>query len=160
MGKADLSSAELRWADLSGADRSGVKLNSAYLDDSTNLSGTNLTGVILFRTVFADVDLTSVIGLETCRHHGPSMIDHQTLQKSKSLPLAFLRGVGLSQNFIDYLPSLLHQPIQFCSCFISYSSKDQDFADRLHADLQNKGVRSWFAPHAMPIARKITAQNA
>ena len=41
------------------------------------------------------------------------------------------------------------------SCFISYSSKDQDFAERLHADLQNKGVRCWFAPHDLPIGAKI-----
>jgi len=34
-------------------------------------------------------------------------------------------------------------------------SKDQDFADRIHADLQNKGVRCWFAPHDMPIGGKI-----
>jgi hypothetical protein len=29
------------------------------------------------------------------------------------------------------------------------------FADRLHADLQNKGVRCWFAPHDLPIGAKI-----
>jgi hypothetical protein len=56
---------------------------------------------------------------------------------------------------LDYLPSLLNQPIEFFSCFISYSSKDQKFADRLHADLQNKGVRCWFAPHDLPIGAKI-----
>ena len=53
------------------------------------------------------------------------------------------------------LPSLLNQPIRLYSCFISYSSKDQEFAERLHADLQNKGVRCWFAPHDMPIGAKI-----
>ena len=77
------------------------------------------------------------------------------MQRSGPLPLAFLRGVGLPDNLIDYLPSLLNQPIQFYSCFISYSSKDEDFAERLHADLQNKGVRCWFAPHDMPIGAKI-----
>jgi hypothetical protein len=39
--------------------------------------------------------------------------------------------------------------------FISYSSKDQEFVDRLHADLQNKGVRCWFAPHDLPIGAQI-----
>ena len=99
--------------------------------------------------------MTRAKDLKTCNHVGPSTIDHRTLQKSGSLPLAFLRGVGLPDNLIDYLPSLLNQPIQFFSCFISYSSKDQDFAERLHADLQNKGVRCWFAPHDMPIGAKI-----
>jgi hypothetical protein len=45
--------------------------------------------------------------------------------------------------------------IQYYSCFISYSTKDQDFAERIHADLQNKGVRCWFAPHDMRIGDKI-----
>ncbi len=45
--------------------------------------------------------------------------------------------------------------IQHYSCFISYSSKNQGFADRLHADLQSKGIRCWFAPHDMPIGGKI-----
>lgn len=75
--------------------------------------------------------------------------------KSASLPIGFLRGVGLQENFIEYLPSLLSQPIEFYSCFISYSSRDQDFADRLYADLQSKGVRCWFAPHDLPIGAKI-----
>ena len=93
--------------------------------------------------------------MDTCEHHGPSSIDHRTLEKSPNLPLAFLRGVGLPDRLIDYLPSLLNQPIQFYSCFISYSAKDQDVAERLHADLQNKGVRCWFAPHDLPIGAKI-----
>ena len=31
----------------------------------------------------------------------------------------------------------------------------QAFAERLHADLQNKGVRCWFAPHDMRIGAKM-----
>ena len=42
---------------------------------------------------------------------------------------------------------MIEQPIEFYSCFISYSTHDQEFAERLHADLQAKGVRCWFAPH-------------
>jgi hypothetical protein len=73
------------------------------------------------------------------------------LKYSGSLSIAFLRGVGLPDNLIEYLPSLLNAAIQY----ISYSSKDEDFAKRLHADLQNNGVRCWFAPHDMPIGAKI-----
>jgi TIR domain len=46
------------------------------------------------------------------------------------------------------------EAIQFYTCFISYSSKDQAFVERLHADLQDKGVRCWFAPHDLPIGAK------
>ena len=56
---------------------------------------------------------------------------------------------------IDYLPSLLNQPFQFYSCFISYASKDHAFAERLYADLQNKGVRCWFAPEDMKIGDRL-----
>jgi TIR domain len=55
---------------------------------------------------------------------------------------------------VDYLPSLLKKPVEFYSCFISYSSKDQDSAERLYTDLQNKGVRCWFAPQDLRIGAK------
>ena len=94
-------------------------------------------------------------GLETCRHRGPSTLDHRTLARSGPLPLAFLRGCGLPDALIDYLPSLLNEPFQFYSCFISYASRDQAFAERLYADLQNKGVRCWFAPEDMKAGDRI-----
>jgi hypothetical protein len=53
------------------------------------------------------------------------------------------------------LPSLLDQAIQHYSCFISYSVKDEDFAKRIHADLQNSGVRCWFAPQDLAIGAKV-----
>ncbi len=59
----------------------------------------------------------------------------------------------MAESLIRSLPSILNsvEPIQFYSCFISYSSKDQEFAERLFADLQAKGVRCWFAPeHVKP----------
>jgi hypothetical protein len=45
--------------------------------------------------------------------------------------------------------------LEFYTCFISYSTKRKDFADRLHADLQARGVRCWFAPHDIQGGRKI-----
>jgi hypothetical protein len=41
--------------------------------------------------------------------------------------------------------SLVGQPFQYDSCFISYSSRDKALAQRLRADLRDKGVRCWFA---------------
>ena len=68
------------------------------------------------------------------------------------------RSVPLPESLITYLPSLLNHPIQFQSCFISYSAQDQPFADRLHADLQDKGTRCWFARHDMAAGKKIHEQ--
>jgi TIR domain len=67
-------------------------------------------------------------------------------------------GGGVPDNFIEYMASLTGKTIEFYSCFISYSTKDQDFADRLDADLQNNGVRCWFAPHDIRGGKKIHEQ--
>jgi uncharacterized protein YjbI with pentapeptide repeats len=151
---ADLREAHLEACSLNGAGLVNADLRFAAFTGS-DLSDANLRDAFLYETVFADAAMVNTRGLDNCRHNGPSVIDHRTLQKSGALPLAFLRGVGLSDNLIGYLPSLLNQAVQFYSCFISYSTKDQEFADRLYADLQNQGVRCWFAPHDLPIGGKI-----
>jgi predicted adenine nucleotide alpha hydrolase (AANH) superfamily ATPase len=51
--------------------------------------------------------------------------------------------------------SLAWKPIEFYSCFISYSSKNEEFAEHLHSDLQAKGVRCWYAPEHMKIGDEI-----
>ena len=65
--------------------------------------------------------------------------------------------VRLPRSRIEYLPSLIAsmEPIQFYSCFISHSSKNRDFAERLHADLQAKGVRCWFDQEDLKIGDKF-----
>jgi hypothetical protein len=156
---ADLSGVYLRRVNLTGADLRGAFLREADLREANLrmalLREANFGRAKLYETMFVDVDLSSCKGIESCVHRGPNVVDHRTLERSGSLPLPFLRGVGLPDPLIDYLPSLLNQAIQFYSCFISYSSKDQAFAERLHADLQAKGVRCWFAPHDLPIGAKI-----
>jgi uncharacterized protein YjbI with pentapeptide repeats len=154
LGVANLSDASLWHANLSGANLTGANLFEANLSGA-KLSGAKLTHARLQETIFADVDLANIIGLDTCSHLGPSTIDDRTLQKSGPLPLKFLRGVGLPDMSIDYLPSLLNQAIQRnYSCFISYSTKDQEFVDRLYADLQNTGVRCWLDKHDLRIGAK------
>ena len=48
--------------------------------------------------------------------------------------------------------------ISFASCFISFSTRDQDFADTLYKDLRSNGVKCWFAPHDMEHGKKIHEQ--
>jgi hypothetical protein len=149
---AKLNGADLRHANLNGADLGYAVLTNA------DLTGVDLSRAVLYETVFGDTNLTRAKSLETCLHWGPSVIDHRTLQRSGPLPLAFLRGVGMPERLINYLPSILEQAIQFYSCFISYSSKDQEFADRLYADLRTKNVVCWFAPHDMRIGDRIRSR--
>ena len=152
--RAKLNGATFHEADLSAANLCGANLLACNLTE-TRLVNTDLSGAVTGDTVFGNTDLSTVRGLNSVEHVGGSIIDHRTLFRSEDLPLEFLRGCGLSDDVIDYLPSLRGDVVQFYSCFISYSSKDEAFAERLHADLQDNGVRCWFAPHDLPIGEKI-----
>lgn len=165
LGLAVFTSAQFRKARLVGANfrfatLSGTKLSRCSVED------TDFTNAQLYEVSFIDLDMSSARGLEMCKHHGPSAIDHRTLRRSSGLPRDFLRGCGLSDWEIAGAemspPNLSAREVtdtnQFYSCFISHSTKDQEFADRLNADLQNRGVRCWFAPHDMAGGKKIHEQ--
>ena len=157
---ANLSYANLNYANLSFAYLNHANLSVAYLSSAdlsfADLTGADFTDVRLAYTRFVGNDLSDVLGLETANHLAPSGISVDTLYRSGGkIPEVFLRGCGVPENFIIYMRSLVVQPIQFYSCFISFSSKDQDFANRLYADLQSKGVRCWFAPEHLKIGAEL-----
>ena len=159
--RANLSGANLNRANLSGANLSGADLSGANLSGA-DLSGANLDKAEVAWTLFTDMDLSKVEGLETVQHHGPSSIGIDTIIRSQGkIPDIFLRNAGIPNSIIEIIPSLVGslKPIDFYSCFISCSSKDQSFAERLYADLQSKGVRCWFAPEDMKIGDKIRPRS-
>lgn len=160
---ANLKDSDLREADLSYCDLTDVKLDWANLRrvnfSSSSLSGADFSRARLGGTLFGDVDLSAAINLDQAVHGGASVIGVDTLQKSRgNVPRVFLEGAGLSDAAIDYYLSLSRLPVEFYSCFISYSIKDQPFGDRLCADLQRNGVRCWFAPHDAKGGRKLNDQ--
>jgi uncharacterized protein YjbI with pentapeptide repeats len=76
----DILGADLSWADLDGAILTNAKISGV---------------------VFGSNDLGNAIGLETIMHSGPSIVDVNTvLQSGDKLPVAFLRGAGLPDQFI------------------------------------------------------------
>lgn len=157
---ADLSSANLLGADLSNTNLEGANLSKAFLKDANlsmaYLSNANFAEATVGWVIFGSVDLQLVKGLETIHHLGPSTIGVDTLERSQgNIPEGFLQKAGVSDNFIAYVRSLVTKPIEYYTCFISYSSQNQDFAERLYADLQSKGVRCWFAPEDLKIGAKI-----
>ena len=140
---------------LSGATLVGADLSDAIFIEAS-LDRADLTGATMDATTFGASDLSAVIGLDAANHYGPSTVGIDTLYLSQGkIPEAFLRGCGVPEDFITYARSLTTKVIDFYSCFISYYSKDQEFAERLHTDLQAKGVRVWFAPHDMKIGARI-----
>lgn len=155
LSKANLFNANLRRTDLSGANLSKTDLRGANLCEA-DLEGTTLEETTLYGTVFAKTDLSKTTGLESAIHYGPSSIGIDTFFLSEGkIPEVFLRGAGVPDIFIEYAASLANKSIEFYSAFISYSSKDEDLAKRLYADLQAKGVRCWFAPEDLKIGEKF-----
>ena len=178
--EARLRNANLSWADLTEANLSATELDGANLYAAslfranllganliksnlygTNFSENNLIAVTFDKaicgyTIFAFNDLGETNGLDTIIHQAPSEIGIDTLNKSQgNIPEAFLRGCGVPDQMIEYAKSLKSSPIKYYSCFISYSQKNDEFAQRLYNDLQAAGVRCWFAPHDMKIGDKI-----
>lgn len=152
---ANLSGAKLREAKLFGADLRGANLRGAKLIGA-DLREADLSGAYVGWTMFSSVDLSVANGLDKVKHFGPSSIGIDTIYESKgNIPKIFLRGAGVPENFIEYMAALARKPIEFYSCFISYSTIDQEFAERLYTDLQSKHVRCWYAPEHMKIGDKI-----
>jgi len=97
-----------------------------------------------------------VKGLDTVEYRGPLTIGIDTIYASHGhIPETFLKGAGVDDTFIAYVKSLVGKPIEYYSCFISYSSKDDAFAKRLYADLQSNNVRCWFAPEDLKWGERI-----
>lgn len=177
---ADLTRATLSSADLTGAviirtNLSGANLEGRYVGSTDGScayhSRTNLIDAILFDanfshaecggTIFADNDLSQTKNLDGVIHRGPSEINIGTLYKSAgTIPEAFLRGCGVPDEFITFIPSIIgaQKAIQFYSCFISYSTKDEEFARRLHSRMRDAKLRVWFAPEDIKGGEKLHEQ--
>lgn len=155
LSRANLGGVNLRRADLTEANLIEANLSLAFLEEA-NFRGADLSKASIGWTIFANNDLSTVKGLETVDHRGPSTIGVDTLFKSHgNIPEIFLRGAGLPEDFITYIPSLTGRAIEFYSCFISYSHADKGFARRLHDALQGRGIRCWLDEHQLLPGEKL-----
>jgi len=136
---ANLSKAILTYTDFTNANLEMADFHSAFLAD-TNL---------------INVDLSKIQNIEHIDFHGYSNIDSRTLIKSGKLSKNFLKNIGIPDQIIDNFISLSNKSIEHHSCFISYSSMDEEFARKIYLDLQKNGIRCWFAPEDLKIGDKI-----
>jgi dihydroxyacetone kinase DhaKLM complex PTS-EIIA-like component DhaM len=157
---ADLTGANLAGANLAGARPIGADLTGTKLDQ-TDLTGADLAWAKCFDTAFSELDLSQTKGLDKLVHTGPCSVGVDTLFLSGGqIPEAFLRGCGVPDALISYLPALIGSvlPIQFYSCFISHSSRDAKFATRLHSRMTQEKLRVWYAPEDMKAGHKSIDQ--
>lgn len=157
LSRADLSNSDLTHAVLWGANLTEANLSGANLQFAalwsanfiaTKLHETNFAQATIGWAVLAGLDLSTARNLATMNHRAPSTIGIDTLHRSDgNIPEEFLRNAGVPEAIIDVARSLrAGSPIQWHSCFISYSTKDEEFARRLHGRMRQAGLRVWFAP--------------
>jgi len=116
LSRADFTEADLTGADLLGADLEGAQLIRANIKEAnlyganlsyTNLAGANVEGAEIAMTIFGDVDLSKVQGLELVKHLAPSSIGIDTIYRSGgNIPEVFLRGAGCQSLSLDKFPIL------------------------------------------------------
>lgn len=141
---ASFQNAILHGADLSYSDVTNVNFTYAHFD------GANFANAQFGGTTFGHNDLRTIKGIELIRYLGRSAIGIGTLYESQGkIPEVFLRGCGVPETFITFQKSLVNNPIEFYSCFISYTHADKSFARRLHDQLQARGIRCWLDEHQM-----------
>lgn len=149
--EADLSLTNLPHVDLTGGRLRGTRLFGAILQ------GANLKHVTVGHTFFSGVDLSGARNLDTLVHLSPSTVGLDTiLMSGGEIPDEFLRGSGYDpqlqpivlrdyQALVDAAYGAA-RPLRLQSCFISYSTRDKKFVDRLQKALNKRGVEYWYAP--------------
>lgn len=153
---ANLGRANLSGASLSDTNLSGVNLRRANLEVAdlfmTNFDGAEIGDSTLGFTSLANLDLSVVSGLGAVVHGEPSSVGVDTLARTlrgsggrfTTEQLVFFGGAGVPYTLLEYLPGILEaEPLKFFPCFISYSSVDEAFADRLNQDLNSAGIQTW-----------------
>jgi hypothetical protein len=158
--KANLSGATFFDADLRGADLTQSDLTGSFLVETdlcgADLDGASVVGATMGYTTIGDSDLSTVTGLDTIEHLGPSTIGIDTMFLSNGrIPDVFLVGAGVPHELTTYVKSLNAQAVVLSSCFISYSSKDDGFATELHSKLQAQHVRCWKDSEDLKIGDKF-----
>lgn len=158
LGKADLSMANLYGAELRRANLTEANLQMVNLCEA-KIEGADFSGATFGGTMLGNINFNQVKGLASVRHIGPSIIGLDTIYKSEgSIPESFLLDSGLPETFVTYVRSFITKPIEFYSCFISYSHKDEEFAQRLHSRLRDAQIRVWFAPEDVKGGEKLHEQ--
>jgi hypothetical protein len=149
-----------------GARLIGTTLASARMESA------DLAGAEMGWTQLTDARLETACGLDRVKHLGPSLIDFESISRcftrtmatnhrahqrepiTQTTVIAFARGLGVPEAILETARGRSSN-LSHASCFVSHSSTDVEFATKLHADIQNSGVRCWYSPENMRVGDDI-----
>ena len=116
-----------------------------------------LSECIYHTTIFVHVDLSTAHGLGSANHNGPApSVSTRSFDRRARSPKSSSAGAACPNTSSRDQRALAGsiEPIQFYSCFISYSTADQEFASRLNKDFEAAGIRCWKWDHDARIRSK------
>ena len=156
LSRTNIDRANMKDADLSGAYFGGSRIKRSNFDntnltesdlfeaniDTVTFDGSDLSGSILGYTVFQNCDLSNVSNLDSIRHDAPSTLGVDSLLKSSNLPEDFLRGIGVTDSFIE-LSKSKERTVASPEYYISCTSEHKEYAIKLQEELRSKGVVCW-----------------
>ena len=156
LSRTNIDRANMKDADLSGAYFGGSRIKRSNFDnpnltgsdlfeaniDTVTFDGSDLSGSILGYTVFQNCDLSNVSNLDSIRHDAPSTLGVDSLLKSSNLPEEFLRGIGVTDSFIE-LSKSIERTAASPECYIPCTSEHKEYAIKLQEELRSKGVVCW-----------------
>jgi hypothetical protein len=158
LDRASLGEAQLIYTNLLEANMKNTLLQMAFFE-GTVLNDADFENSAYGSTVFANVDLSTAKNLHVAQHDAPSTIGIDTLYRSKgNIPREFLEGCGVPERMIDFAKSLVGKAIEYYSCFLSHSFKDEEFAQLIQERMKAKGVSVYYAPKEMKAGQKIHEQ--
>ena len=166
----DLRDADLRHANLRRADLRACELAAAHLGGAA-LGGAQLAGARLRDTLLVGVDLSTVKGLQSVRHLGPSSIATDTMSRtaaglSSDSPRlreveSLYRGAGVEEHLIAYYRHRCGGARGLKPCYIVHHPADRGCANLVFDALRARGVNCWLDPggRGTPSARAARARG-
>ncbi len=162
-----INNCDFRVTNFTNTDLSGCRLENSNFGGSifkrTLLNNTQFKRAIFGETKFYDLNLSDTLGLDMSTHFAPSDINVNTLTNSFGrISKYFLQGCGFSEwsamevrlydhrlsasEIVDLQYSIFDKRSKgffIGGVFISYSQRDEIFADKLYYQLKNDGVAVW-----------------
>jgi uncharacterized protein YjbI with pentapeptide repeats len=153
--EAQFSAMSLDGCNLTNADFRNAKFFNCYLRQA-NLTGTNFAGALfknvdfegatVNQTIFGNDDLSGTVNLDRAIHRGSVIIGTRALEESRGrIPPTFLEKARVPPEILRIALEWAKRPVAYSSCFISHSSADKEFIERVRNQLTNDGVSAFLS---------------
>ena len=164
--EANLSNSDCSYANFSGSICIRTNFTNSQLQNANlyiaNLNGCNfnsadLSFAIMGDTILVDIDFRNIRNVDLIQHIQNSHLGVNSIIKSENkIPKGILDNCGVTQKSLKKISANIQNiKSNYHSCFISYSSNDEEFVRKIYKELQNNNVKCWFAPENLKTGDRL-----